>query len=90
MILWKPLKEQLLDLKWVKKINESELSILLKNGSTISLKGSENKDSLRGVSLSYCVIDEAADCDPDLFPEIVRPALADQQGGCMFIGIGYL
>lgn len=86
MILWKPLKEQLLDLKWVKKINESELSIALKNGSTISLKGSENKDSLRGVSLSYCVIDEAADCDPDLFPEIVRPALADQKGGCMFIG----
>lgn len=86
MIVWKPLKQRLLDLRWVKKINESELTILLKNGSQISLKGSENKDSLRGVSLSYCVIDEAADCDPDLFPEIVRPALADQRGGAMFIG----
>lgn len=86
MIVWKPLKQRLLDLRWVKKINESELTILLKNGSQISLKGSENKDSLRGVSLSYCVIDEAADCDPDLFPEIVRPALADQRGGALFIG----
>lgn len=86
MIVWKPLKNRLLDLRWVKKINESELSIELVNGSTISLKGSENKDSLRGVSLSYCVIDEAADCDPDLFPEIVRPALADQRGDAMFIG----
>jgi len=86
MIVWKPLKQKLLDLRWVKKINESELTILLKNGSQISLKGSENKDSLRGVSLSYCVIDEAADCDPDLFPEIIRPALADQRGGAMFIG----
>ena len=86
MIVWKPLKQRLLDLRWVKKINESELSILLKNGSTISLKGAENKDSLRGVSLSYCVIDEAADCDPDLFPEIIRPALADQRGSALFIG----
>ena len=86
MIVWKPLKHRLMDLRWAKKINESELSIELINGSTISLKGAENKDSLRGVSLSYCVIDEAADCDPDLFPEIVRPALADQRGDAMFIG----
>jgi hypothetical protein len=86
MIVWKPLKRRLLDLRWVKKINESELTILLKNGSQISLKGAENPDSLRGVSLYYCVIDEAADVDPDLWPEIVRPALADQQGHAMFIG----
>lgn len=86
MIVWKPLKRRLLDLRWVKKINESELTILLKNGSQISLKGAENPDSLRGVSLYYCVIDEAADVDPDLWPEIIRPALADQQGHAMFIG----
>lgn len=86
MILWKPLKHRLLDLRWAEKINESELSILLKNGTTISLKGSENKDSLRGISLDYCVIDEVAECDPDLFPEIIRPALADRQGHAMFIG----
>ena len=87
MILWKPLKHRLQDLKWAKKINESELSILLKNGTTISLKGSEDPDKLRGVSLSYAVIDEAAECKLDeLWGEIVRPALADQQGGAMFIG----
>ena len=87
MILWKPLKRRLMDLRWAKKINESELSILLKNGSTISLKGSEDPDKLRGVSLSYAVIDEAAECKLDeLWGEIIRPALADQQGGAMFIG----
>lgn len=87
MILWKPLKRRLLDLRWVKKVNESELSILLKNGSTISLKGSEDPDKLRGVSLSYCVIDEAAECKlEELWGEIIRPALADQQGGALFIG----
>ena len=87
MILWKPLKRRLLDLRWVKKINETEMSILLKNGSTISLKGAEDPDRLRGVSLSYCVIDEAADCKLDaLWGEVIRPALADQQGGALFIG----
>jgi len=87
MIMWKPLKRKLLKLRWVKKINESELSILLKNGSTISLKGSEDPDKLRGVSLSYCVIDEAAECKlKELWGEIIRPALADQQGGALFIG----
>ena len=87
MIVWKPLKRRLIDLRWVKKINESELSITLKNGSTISLKGAENPDSLRGPSLSYVVIDEAADCHIEtLWGEILRPALADQQGGALFIG----
>jgi hypothetical protein len=86
MIVWKPLKKRLLDLQWVKKINESELSITLKNNSVISLKGAENPDSLRGPSLSYCVIDECAEVDPELWYEVIRPALADQQGGAMFIG----
>jgi phage terminase large subunit len=86
MICWKALKKKLIELRWVKKINESELSCQLKNGSTISLKGSDNPDALRGVSLSYLVIDEVADCDEELFYEVLRPALADQQGGAMFIG----
>lgn len=86
MIVWKPLKRRLQDLRWARKINESELSITLKNGTTISLKGSENPDSLRGPSLAYVVIDEVADVDPELFFEVIRPALADQEGGALFIG----
>jgi len=85
LIAWKLLKEKMLDLRWVQKINESELTIILKNGTTISLKGAENYASLRGISLSYCVIDEAALVDPDAWYEVLRPALADQRGGCLFI-----
>jgi len=84
-IAWKLLKEILLDLRWIQKINESELQITLKNNSIIALKGSENIDALRGVSLSYVVIDECAIVDPELFQTIIRPALADQKGGAMFI-----
>jgi Terminase large subunit, T4likevirus-type, N-terminal len=86
MIVWRKLKNKLTDLKWVKKANESELSILLKNGSTIALKGADNEDSLRGVGLDYLIMDEFADIDPEAFFEVLRPTLADRQGKAMFIG----
>lgn len=86
MITWKKLRKKLVQLKWAQKINETELSILLKNGSTISLKGADNYDSLRGIGLDYLVIDEFADILPEAWYETLRPTLADKQGGALFIG----
>jgi hypothetical protein len=85
-IVWRKLKNKLQDLRWTKKVNESELSIELKNGSIISLKGADNADSLRGVGLDYLVMDEFADIDPEAWYEVLRPTLADKQGGALFIG----
>ncbi len=85
-IVWKKLKYKLMDLKWVKKLNETELSIVLKNGSTISLKGLENYDSIRGGGYDFLVIDEFADCNPDSWFSVLRPTLADKQGSALFIG----
>lgn len=85
-IVWKKLKYRLQDLRWIAKANESELSILLKNGSTISLKGADNADSLRGVGLNFIVLDEFADIDPEAWYEVLRPTLSDRQGGALFIG----
>jgi len=86
LIAWKALKNRLLDLRWAKKINEQELSITLKNNSTISLKGSEDPNRLRGVSLDFCVIDEASYTNlEELWGEVIRPALADRNGDAMFI-----
>ncbi len=86
MIVWRKLKQRLVDLRWTRKINESELSITLKNGSTIALKGADNEDSLRGVGLDYLIMDEFADIDPEAFYEVLRPTLADREGRAMFIG----
>ena len=86
MIMWKPLKRKLQDLKWTRKVNESELSITLVNGTTISLKGAENGDALRGVSLDFAVFDEVAWVDESVWTEVIRPALADRQGKALFIG----
>ena len=85
-IVWKKLKQKLIELRWADKINESELTIQLKNGSTISLKGADNHDSLRGVGLDFIVMDEFADIDPDAFYETLRPTLSDKEGSALFIG----
>jgi hypothetical protein len=86
MITWKKLRKKLVDLRWAKKINETELSIQLKNGSTISLKGADNYDSLRGIGLDFLCIDEFADIDPEAWYETLRPTLSDKMGRALFIG----
>lgn len=85
MIAWKKLKKKLIDLRWVSKINESELVITLKNNSIISLKGADSYDSLRGAGLDGLVIDEAAVIDPEAWFEVLRPMLSDKQGKALFI-----
>jgi hypothetical protein len=85
-IVWRKLKNKLQDLNWTKKVNESELTILLRNGSQISLKGADNADSLRGVGLDFMVMDEFADVDQEAWTEVLRPTLADKQGKALFIG----
>ena len=85
MIAWKKLKKKLVDLRWVDKINESELTITLKNGSTISLKGADAYDSLRGAGLDGLILDEAAVMDPEAWYEVLRPMLSDKAGKALFI-----
>ena len=64
----------------------NNLQIKLINGATISLKGSDRPETMRGVSLKFLVMDEYADMKPEVFEQILRPALADQKGTALFIG----
>ena len=64
----------------------NNLQIRLVNGAMISLKGADRPETMRGVSLKFLVLDEYADMKPDVFEQILRPALADQKGSAMFIG----
>jgi len=86
MVGWKKLKRILSDLRWIAKINETELTLELKNGSTISLKGADNYDSLRGVGLDFLVLDEFADINPEAWYETLRPTLSDKGGHALFLG----
>jgi hypothetical protein len=55
-------------------------------GRRISLYGSENGDSLRGQYFDGVVLDEVGDQNPNIWNSILRPALADRKGYCLFIG----
>ena len=84
-IVWDQLKYRLQDLNWVEKTNESDLTVTLRNGSRISLRGADNPDSLRGVGLDAVVLDEFAMIDERAWTEVLRPTLSDRQGTAMFI-----
>ena len=64
----------------------NNLQIKLINGATISLKGADRPETMRGVSLKFLVLDEYADMKPEVWEQILRPALADLKGRAMFIG----
>jgi hypothetical protein len=68
-----------------KNPSESELSVELWNGSIIKLKGSDYPESLKGVPLDGCVMDEAAFQEEVVWTEILRPQLMDKKGFCHFI-----
>lgn len=65
-------------------VNNMQMKLI--NGATISLKGADRPDTMRGVSLKFLVMDEYADMKPQVWEEVLRPALADQKGQCLFIG----
>jgi len=83
-IAWRQLKTMAPE-ELVVKRNESDLSIEFANGSLIALRGADNEDSLRGVSLSALVIDEAAYVKQTAWEMVLRPALSDQNGPAWFI-----
>lgn len=86
--IWDDLKGKLLELRWVKKINETDLSIRLINGSIIMLRGAENYDSLRGIGLDFVVFDEFASIKKEAWTEVIRPAISAEKtlGSVLFIG----
>ena len=85
-IVWNELKQKLIDHKWVKNINHSDLTFTLKNNSTITLRGSDNENALRGVGIDFLVIDEFADVSKEAWYEVLRPTLSDKKGHALFCG----
>ena len=85
-ICWVDLKDRVIAHNWHKKINDSDLSILLKNNSLIALRGADNEQSLRGVGLDFIVMDEFADIKRYAWNEVLRPTLSDKKGHALFCG----
>ena len=83
-IMWPLLKEIGHDLIEQKYENTGTLTLI--NGRRISIKGADRPDSLRGVGLSYVVLDEYAFMKEEVWEVQVSPCLTRSEGGALFIG----
>lgn len=68
------------------KRNEVELTIYLKNGSQIHIKGADNPHSLRGMNPYGIIVDEYAQIKPELYDEIIMPILGANGGWLWLVG----
>ena len=84
-IMWTDLIDSI-PRKWIKKINETQMSVRLKNNSVIQLKGADKPDTLRGVGLHLVVLDEFQDMRPETWNTVIQPTLASTRGRAIFIG----
>ena len=85
-ICWSDLVERLKYHNWISEVNNSDLTVILRNNSKISLRGADNEQSLRGVGLDFLCMDEFADISPSAWFEVLRPTLSDTQGHALFCG----
>ena len=86
-ICWASLKELLNQFNWIEDINETTMTITIrKTNSTISLKGADNYDALRGTGLNFLILDEFADIDKRTWFEVLRASVSDTLGKVLFCG----
>lgn len=88
-IMWPKLKDMagyVKDGGIIESTVENVGTLTLINGRRITIRGADRPDTLRGVGLSYVVMDEYAFMKPEVWSLIIRPALADVEGSALFIG----
>jgi hypothetical protein len=66
--------------------NEAELTVTLMNAAKIRLFGADNADAIRGLGFDGIYLDEYGDFKPSVWGNVIRPALSDKQGWCVFGG----
>ena len=85
------------------KCNRSELTVYIERPHNVDpesgekdpdvikimLIGADDPDALRGIYLDGAIIDEYAQCDPIIWGQILRPALADRKKYASDIGLKY-
>lgn len=84
LLYWQPLLNKLHAI--VKHTNVNEGMITLNTGVVIGVKGADSPDSLRGIGLWFVILDEVGSMKPQVWTDVIRPALADVRGRALFIG----
>jgi hypothetical protein len=69
-----------------KEANKSEKIISLVNGSRIYFRSAEKPETIRGLSIDYCFLDEAQDISDDAFNKAILPTLTAKGKKCLIAG----
>ena len=83
-IIWDLLMELGRDVISNSHVNNMDITLI--NGAKIYVRGADRPDTLRGVSLTFVVLDEVADIKADTWEKVLRAALSDKKGNALFIG----
>ena len=84
VIIWDILMELGREVIASSHVNNMEITLI--NGAKIYIRGADRPDTLRGVSLTFVVLDEYADMKSQVWETIIRAALSDKKGDALFIG----
>jgi phage FluMu gp28-like protein len=68
-----------------KSVNKSELTITFINGSVLYFRSGEREDTLRGYTLDYLVVDEAAYIKNEVWTTVLRPTVLVRGKKVLFI-----
>jgi phage FluMu gp28-like protein len=81
---WRPLVQLCARLPQTKILKEDKI-ITFPKGGLVSVRSSEVYKNLRGEGLDLVVMDECAFQRPEVWSEVLRPALSDKKGSALFI-----
>lgn len=73
-ISWEYLKKFAAQIPWT-EINNTELKVKFANGSSIRVFGADNSEALRGLNISWAVLDEYANINKELYGAILFPMI---------------
>jgi phage terminase large subunit len=83
-IIWDLLLDLGRDVIQASHVNNLDITMI--NGAKIYVRGADRPDTLRGVSLTYAVLDEVADIKPEAWEQVIRASLSDKKGSALFLG----
>jgi hypothetical protein len=83
-IIWDLLLDLGRDVIQASHVNNLDITMI--NGAKIYVRGADRPDTLRGVSLTYAVLDEVADIKPEAWEQVIRASLSDKKGRALFLG----
>lgn len=86
-IYWNDLKMMIPSDLILGRPKESSLIISIINGSEIHVLGMDKPERIEGTPWDHGVLDEFGNMKPETWSLHVRPALADRNGTCDFIGV---